>query len=347
MAAAFVLCAPRSGSTLLRCDPRRPPRGRVSSRGSGRAHCRDGRAPRQGDVRARNRRRRGAPALRRRRDAPPREHATRGLRQEPKQALLVRQDADDDHPRGRQGVLHLPGGAVLLPLSRMPQSRALVSRTIRLRVPIDRHCILRAEDAGEPRRGARSVLVQSHREGARIRGGPPDSMPARPLRRRGARAADDHATALRAPRPHILEGSARQDLRLSARRGDGRQQDSLHEEIEDSTGKGDVLPIARITPSTRARADALAARLGYPPIGTPAEGSRAPEIRRQVAEFFERELPRRLAARPELAYTMQSCRFVVKDGTLTESWHVDLMGAEPRVVAWNRAADVTFESRPR
>ncbi len=106
--------------------------------------------------------------------------------------------------------------------------------------------------------------------------------------------------------------------------------------FEDETGKGQLLPHAMIHPRTRARVDALQAKLGYPPL----DGDPAAPFPDDIVALFEKELPERLrATRP--SETGITCKFVVRGGSDERKWVVDLMGDAPRIVAADKPADCT------
>jgi protein-tyrosine sulfotransferase len=106
--------------------------------------------------------------------------------------------------------------------------------------------------------------------------------------------------------------------------------------FEDETGKGQLLPYSMLHQRTRARVDALSAKLGYPPL----DGDPAVPFPDDLVALFEKELPDRLrASRPTEAGV--TCKFAIRAGTTERSWVVDLMGDVPRIIAGDKPADCT------
>jgi hypothetical protein len=107
--------------------------------------------------------------------------------------------------------------------------------------------------------------------------------------------------------------------------------------FEDESGKGQLLPHAMMLPRTRARVEALSAKLGYPPL----DGDPSTPFPPDIVELFEEVLPARLrTSRPsEIGVT---CKFVIRAGANERSFVVDLMTEEPRILSGEkREADCT------
>jgi hypothetical protein len=106
--------------------------------------------------------------------------------------------------------------------------------------------------------------------------------------------------------------------------------------FDDETGKGQLLPFGMLHKRTRARIDAISAKLGYLPL----EGDPTAPFPDDIVALFENVLPERLRTAPPSEAGV-TCKFVVGPAGAERTWVVDLMAAPPRIVAGDKPADCT------
>jgi hypothetical protein len=143
------------------------------------------------------------------------------------------------------------------------------------------------------------------------------------------------------PPPDLLERVFKQD------HGEGAGDPKIFftTKIEDASGRGAVVPHRMLTPATRARADELSKQLGYPRLGEPMPDAPPTVEMQRATEFLEKVLPARLA-RPELSFAGTTCKLVVGDGAARRAWFVDLRGETAKVDARDEDAQCTLELQP-
>lgn len=145
--------------------------------------------------------------------------------------------------------------------------------------------------------------------------------------------------------PQLLERAFEQ----SHDRGPGDSKIIFTKRIENNVGKGTRVPMQVFDPKLIARANALHARLGYPPIATasdaqaqPAAPAAATVTAATVADIFERQIPQRLRDRAgALAGVNATFKFVITD-VPGEVWVVDLAASGSSVTRGDRPTSCTL-----